>query len=171
MRPRFFYFCYLILVPIPAFAQDKPTIKVLVSRCDWHQPKNCEDGQLSQNQLQWWRESGQKKFSRVQLVENRDEADWIVFWAVTEAPYIITTPTTATTTHYPGTNTSQTTINHGQQQEKAVIFVDANARRVTRVDGVPTLSKIPDHIGQQQRPVDMVQARQGRLREAHQGYC
>jgi hypothetical protein len=145
MRPRFFYFLCLILLPIPAFAQDKPTIKVVVSRCEAIGSKTCEDGRLSHNQLQWWRESGQKKFPRIQLVEDRADADWILFWAADEVPYTVTTPTTATTTHHPGTNTSQTTINHGQQQEKAVIFVDANARKLTHTDGSITFSKMPDH--------------------------
>jgi hypothetical protein len=143
MNPRALFLC---LLSVTAFAQDKPIIKVVVSRCESIGSKNCEDGRLSGNQLQWWRETGEKKFPRVRLVETREEADWILFWASDEAPYTVTTPTTATTTHHPETNTSQTTINHGQQQEKVVIYVDANLRKLTHADGVSTFSKIPEHI-------------------------
>src|SRR5262245_39894608 len=87
------------LVPLPSIDPGlfPGVIKVVVSRCEWRQPDNCEDGRLSRNQLQWWRESGQKKFPRVQLVEDRNEADWILFWSDSFSTY--KTQATATTIH------------------------------------------------------------------------
>src|SRR5262245_51671532 len=142
MRPRCFLMLCLVLFLIPAFAQDKPVIKVVVSRCEWRQPDNCDDGRLSRNQLQWWRETGQKKFPRVQLVEDRNEADWILFWSETESTY--KTQATATTIHNPTTNTTSTTVN--PSQERVVLFVEAGLHRITRADGALKIPKMPDHF-------------------------
>src|SRR5262249_26020854 len=128
MRPRIFLF--LCLLSIPAFSQEKPVIKVVVSRCEWRQPDNCEDGRLSRNQLQWWRRTAQKKSPRAQLVEDPNEADWILFWRDSFSPY--KTQATATTIHNPTTNTTSTTVN--PSQEKVVIFVEAGLHRITRTD-------------------------------------
>lgn len=146
------YICFFLLVILAsiATAQDKPTIKVVVARCEWTSRKNCEYDRLSQNQMNWWRDSGQKKYRHIQLVETKEEADWVLFWCSDEVPYTVNTPSTATTTttRYPGTDmsTSQTTIHHGRQEEKVTIYVDALARKIIHKDGVTTFPSTPGDL-------------------------
>ncbi len=123
-------FC-LMLASSPAFAQ-KATVKVLVTHCEWSQPQVCQDNSLSGNQMEWWLKEGKKKFPNVQLVEDRDSADWVLAWAATSTEY--QTPITATST----TTGNQTNTTINPSQTRYVNFVEASLRRKD--------ASIPDHV-------------------------
>jgi hypothetical protein len=107
---------FAILFAAGVSAQDESKgacqVKVVVARVNWDGGGDPQFGRMSNDQIQWWWKDGQKKFPKICLVYNKDEADYAVAWKSLQGAdkYSYRVPKTETTYHSGTVNGTATQI-------------------------------------------------------------
>jgi hypothetical protein len=85
-------------------------VKVVVAAVNWDGSGEPRFGRMTPNQIEWWRNEGQKKFPKICLVSTRDEANYRIAWAATQSAdtYTYRVPKTETTQHRGTINATST---------------------------------------------------------------